>query len=232
VWLWTLIANNYGYEQFQYFYIIIHIAMRTLTITIIVFILGAGIGFYFSKGYGTSTSLEELPYFSVRPTVRSIDHGADPAVYEGPIRSYGSQEIAFLHGESKVRIYKVSEGKKELLHELDIDPEWFRSVWVTAYEKKSGSIPNAFVRHWTCDLGSIEWIAPFSSEQITSHPDWRTGLETPVLYYHFSGDAPKLEIPAREFGPDLAKLSQWMIESTSQDASVGFMLITVEVDGE
>ncbi|MBP9903804.1 MAG: hypothetical protein KBH45_20310, partial [Verrucomicrobia bacterium] len=113
--------------------------MRTAFAATLALIVGVGLGFVIPRVGGTSSGLKSVPYFDVRSTATRIDE-SDPVPTDGPIRGCGSQEIAFVQGDSTVRVYLVSQGKRELLHDLDVKPDWFRSIWFTAFEKQSGSV--------------------------------------------------------------------------------------------
>lgn len=201
-----------------------------------------------------SDGLKSVPYFDVRSTATEID-GSDSVRMDGPIRECGSQEIAFIQGDSKVKVYLVSQGKKVLLHDLDVKPEWFRSVWFTAFERQSGSVglvltarsllssadgkvipdgydkyPSMFERHWEYDLGKIASITTTCNTLVTTTPQWKPGIETPALSYQFSRDKVDFRPLAMKGSILFSAMSeQSMIDASSQEPNVGFILVTVEV---
>ncbi len=221
--------------------------MRAAFIAIFALIIGVGLGFFLPRGGGMSRGLKSIPYFAVRSTAAEIDGS--------PIRGCGSQEIAFIQGNSKVRVYLVSQGKKLLLHDLDIEPEWFRSIWLTAFERQSGSVglvltarsllsyangqvipdgydkfPSMFARYWEYDLGKIASITTTCNEYVTSNPQWKLGVETPALCYQFSRDKVDFRPLAMKGTILLPAISeQSMIDASSQEPNLGFILVTVEV---
>ena len=231
--------------------------MRTAFIAIFALLVGAGLGFLISRVGGKSSGLTSIPYFDVRSTATEID-GSDPVRVGGPIRGCGSQEIAFIHGDSTVRVYSVSQGRKELLHVLDVRPDWFRSIWFTVFERQSGAVglvltgrsllssahekvipdgydkyPSMFDRHWEYDIGRIASVTTTCNERVTNNPQWKPGIETPALSYQFSRDKEDFRPLAMKGDILFSVMSeQAMIEASDRERDVGFILVTVEVHPE
>jgi len=231
--------------------------MRTALVAAFALIIGVGLGTVIPRVDGPTGGLKAIPYFDVRSTATEID-GSDPVRGPGPIRGCGSQEIAFVQGDSTVRVYLVSHGQRELLHDLDVKPDWFRSIWFTVFQKQSGSIgvvltarsllksadqkvipdgygkyPSLFDRHWEYDLGQVASITTFCNEHVTTNPQWKPGIETPALSYQFSRDSEDFR-PLAIKGSILfsAMSEQAMIDASSKEQNVGFLLVTVEVRPE
>ena len=197
-----------------------------------------------------SDGLKSVSYFDVRSTATMIDE-EDPPRKNGPVRGCGSQEIAFIRGDSTVRVYLISQGKRELLHNLDVKQEWFRSIWFTVFERQSGSVglvltaqsllnsadgkvipdgydkyPLMFHRHWEYDFGKIVSITTTCNEHVTTKPFWNRRVETPALSYQFSRD----KVDFRPLAMNMSE--QTMIEVSNREQNVGFILVTVEVHPE
>jgi len=155
-------------------------------------------------------------------------------------------------------VYLVSQGKRELLHDLEVKSDWFRAIWFTAFQRQSGSVgivltarsmlssadqkivpdcyekyPSLFDRHWEYDLGKVDSITPLCNEHVTMNPQWRPGIETPALCYQFSRDKEDYRPLAMKGSILFSAMSeQAMIDASSKEANVGFVLVTVEVHPE
>jgi len=228
--------------------------MQTSLAATIALIIGVGLGFVIPRNSGTRNGLKNISYFDVRSTATMIDE-QDPVRNDRPIRRCGSEEIAFVEGDSTVRVYLISKGKRKLLHDLNVKPEWFRSIWFTAFERQSGSVglvltarsllnsadekvipdgygkyPSMFDRHWEYDLGKIASITTTCNEHVTTNPQWKPGIETPALSYQFSRDKVDFRPLAMKGSILFSAMSeQAMIEASSREQNVGFILVTVEV---
>ncbi len=231
--------------------------MKTALAVTLGLIAGFALASLLPMDRATRTGIEKLRYFDVRSTATMFD-ASDPVREVGPIRHFGSQELAFIEGDATVRIYLVSHGKKELLHDLEVNPDWFRSVWFTIVQRKSEkvgivltarsllrsaaskaipegykNVPSMFDRNWEYDLGKIASITPTCNEHATTYPLWKPGAETPALCYQFSRDKENFRPLAQKGNILFSKMSEEaMIEASGKDLDVAFVLVTVQVHPE
>lgn len=231
--------------------------LRTSIITAAALTVGIGLGWLIPGIIGSRSGLEGHRYFAVRPTATEIDFSDRPRLV-GPIRGVGSQEIAFIEGDASLRIYLISRGKKELLHHLEVNSEWFRSVWFTLVQRESGKVglvlharsllrsagsnaipkgyedfPAMFERNWEYDLGKIASISASCNEHITTIPGWKPGVETPAISYQFFRDKEDFDTLATLGGTLFpARSDQAMIETSAKEPGLEFVLISVEAQPE
>ena len=76
-------------------------------------------------------------------------------------------------------------------------------------------------------------ITTTCNEHVTTNPQWKPGIETQALSYQFSRDKVELRPLAMKGNILLSAMSeQAMIEASSREQNVGFVLVTVEVHPE
>ncbi len=194
-----------------------------------------------------------IPFFDARSPGKMIDFVHRPTSRPYPSRS--AQEIAFIQGAAKVRIYRIANGSKSLLHERDNRPEWFRSFWFTIFQTEKGSMalaltgrsllkspgdselppktasdPSPFDRYWEVDLGSPASIASACNEQATVDPKWKPGLETPALCYQIGRQREEFHVLYFDGSFMFGEMSETaMLNASRRDDNVEFVLVTVEI---